>query len=330
MANGSENKNQEAAEIAAPQKAKPSTHFEFSHKLFEVPGAYFYKPNAQDAILLAIPLGEMQATMPIDAIRLQFAIKSGTKDGDLLDMVEKSLKFVKRIAPGDSIPAEILDGTASWRVEARHLSRANARISVSILAWITGRDVPAGDSVDFEAIAERPENKEQIVAAFDVVAEKIGIGKANKSQVLNRISSIAKEFAYIEALRERFVQIRKVVQSLRVLQPQYENDRRVSQDIGRIVFLISAPVKSFDRIFLDLDGQLADANVALRRLTETVAAIRKGRDDLHHRFMIWDELIAAWKDVELKKGRKIEQLLQATYRFVARYFPQDQQWSLSR
>lgn len=330
MANGSETKDQEATVIAAPKEAKPPTHFEFTHKLFQIPGTSFYKPNAQDTIVLAIPLGEMHATMPIDAIRLQFALTSGTKDGDLLDIVEKSLKFVKRIAPGDSIPAEILDGTASWRVEPHHLSRAKARISVSILAWITGKDVPVGDSVDLEAIAERPENKEQIVAAFDIVAEKIGIGKANKSQVLDRIGSIAKEFAYIEALRERFIEIRKVVQALRVLQLQYVKDRRVSQDIGRVMYLIGDPVKRFDRLFLEMDGCLADANVALRRLAETVAAIRKGRDDLHHRFMIWDELIAAWKGVELKKGRKAEQLLQATYRFVARYFPQDQQWSLSR
>ena len=43
------------------------------------------------------------------------------------DLFARGVRFVKEIRPKDSIPSELLDGTASWSYEERHNASARAR-----------------------------------------------------------------------------------------------------------------------------------------------------------------------------------------------------------
>ena len=74
----------------------------------------------------------------------------------LLDVVEKGLRFVHEIRPGDSIPSELLDGTASWRVEERHRRRARGRLMAQLIAWTAGEGLMTADDGAFEALAANP------------------------------------------------------------------------------------------------------------------------------------------------------------------------------
>lgn len=323
-------KNEPPAELPPPKKADKSKHFSFDHAVFQVKGAYFGFGKDGDTVCLHVPLGDIMAALPLDAVLIQFKIDKDSEDAKLLEVVQKSMKYVRRIEPGDSIPAEILDGTASWRVEPHHVARANARISVLILSWINGKPVEFGDAHQLESIANNPETKKKVQEGFEVLAEKLGLGRANKNQVVDKIEQLAKESAYIEALRERFTDIQKVYTGFNILHNIYKRERGVQEEIGRIRILMKKPVDDIAGILLQVDANTGEVFNVLKRLPEVIAYIREKRDELHQRFMLWDDILPAWRSMPMERDGRIDKLVRTTYRFVARHFPQDSEWSLMR
>jgi plasmid stabilization system protein ParE len=205
-----------------------------------------------------------------------------------------------------------------------------ARISVSILSWINGKPVEFGDAHQLESIANNPETKKKVQEAFEVLAEKLGLGRANKNQVVDKIEQLAKESAYIEALRERFTDIQKVYTGFNILHNIYKRERGVQEEIGRIRILMKKPVDDISGILLQVDANTGEVFNVLKRLPEVISYIREKRDELHQRFMLWDDILPAWKSMPMERDGRIDKLVRTTYRFVARHFPQDSEWSLMR
>jgi hypothetical protein len=93
------------------------------------------------------------------------------------------------------------------------------------------------------------------------------------------------------------------------------------------VTLIKKPLAEYDGLFKKVDARTAKIVESIRDHEATTEAIRQARDDLHKRFMVWDELIAQWQDLPVETGNIAETLVRTTYRLVARHFPQDQDWT---
>ncbi|MBL0930198.1 MAG: ATP-binding cassette domain-containing protein [Alphaproteobacteria bacterium] len=102
--------------------------------------------------------------MSIDAVREYFKIPADSADGKLLAEIPNALKYVPAIHPGDAIPSELIDGTASWKVEKHHLETAHGRIAAGLLAWI-GEGTKAESAVEFAAMASDPAVKTKVQAA---------------------------------------------------------------------------------------------------------------------------------------------------------------------
>jgi len=318
-----------AAAGPADDDKSSSTHFLFTSKVFALPGGFFNISRDGNEAVFNVHLGDVWGKIPFRTLRESFDIGQGTSDDRLLGVVEKGLKYVKEIRPGDSIPREILDGTASWRVDERHLHIAKGRITAQLIAWLTGTEVAVKERVQFEQLLEDPQVKQRAQEAFAKLAAKFGLPEDRKQEVVDRVDSLARELSYIEALRDRYGMVQKIFVKLNQAKRAYKGDNQLQSDVSRMHALAKTPLANFDDIFSQIDGQTAEVMAMLKTYDASVAFIRRMRDELHISLMIWDEMITAWNEHEVDKNVETEYLLKRTYQFLAQHFLLTKVWSRS-
>jgi hypothetical protein len=313
-----------------PAAAAPgvSTHFLFQHKVFSVAGSYFAMAQDTHAPTFFVPLGDIQGVLTLAQLMSGFDIKPDSSDAALLKIIEKGLAFVRRIAPGDSIPRELLDGSASWSVEDRHRMIAESRIAVQLANWVGGAKVDLRDLAELLKIGGDPETRAKVQEAVSKVADRLGLGDSRRQEVLDKIDRLGRELSYIEALRDRFASIKMIAMKLAQLQSLYGPERGISEEAGRIIILMRKPAGEYDSIFTHIDSETSDILSVLLKFTAQVKYIRDKRDELHRKFLMWDDLIRRWQDLTVEIGTPAETLLRDTYRFMARHFPQSTDWQL--
>ncbi len=314
--------------LPAPRNAQKPTHFAFEHQVFSVKEAYFgLSPSTGEAVY-NVPLGDVQASLSLETVASSFNIGKNSTDAQLLAIVKSSLKYVKEIRPGDSVPSEILDGTASWKVEPHHREIARARISVQLTSWMTGKHLESIDAAELEMIAANPETKRKVQEALDMMAEKLGLTGESRKDVVNRFDELAREMAYIEALRDRFGKINRLYANIGGLANLYKRERSIFEEVMRVRVLMKRPVDDINSIFEQIDVNTGEIMNTMRKFAAQIRYIRGMRDDLHQRFMRWDDLITKWDGVVLEQGQVLDRLVRATYQFVARHFPQNNDWGV--
>jgi len=313
---------------AAARTPTPATHFTFQHKVFSVPKSYFAIADDTQEPTFFVPLGDVQGVLSMPQLVSGFDIKPDSSDAALLKIVERGLRFVKRIQPGDSIPSELLDGSASWSVDDKHRMIAESKLKVQLASWLAGKETEVRDLAELLKIANDPAIRDRIQEAAAELAEKIGLGRARKAEVLERIDRLARELSYIEALRDRYASIKMVGMKLVQFGSAYGPERGFAQEIARVVQLMRKPLGEYEGLFRQIDGKTSGILNTMRGYDGLIPAVRETRDDLHKRFMIWDELVPKWQDQPVEIGGTAEALIRATYRVVVRHFPQSTDWSL--
>lgn len=311
----------------AQRRAPPtsSTVFDFEHKVFRLDGGCF-KLNAGGEPLFHVRLGELTAALTLPSLCTEFGIEAHSHDGQLLDVVASGLRYVREIRPGDSIPREILDGTASWTIDDRHRVRAHTRVLVHLAAWLNGESDVALDVNSLEKLADDRELKQRAQLAFDDIAAQLGLGPERKQEIVDKIDTFARELAYIEALRDRFEFVKLVASSVARLSKLYARDRSVIEEIVRIQMLMRRPLNDMQGVFDVIEGQTAEIVSVLKSFQTQVDFIREMRDELHFRLRDWDELLVRWEGVDIDRTPETEALIKETYRFAARQFPLQQTW----
>lgn len=294
----------------------------------------FRTPQARFALAvdgtpsMMIRLADLAAVVPIKSLSIEFSLEE-TTDAELLEQVIAGLKFVKTIRPGDSIPREILDGSASWSVEDRHHELAKGRITLQISSWITGQEQVIVDHHALMQLAEDPAIKARVNEAFSDIAVKLQLPRERKQEVVDRIDVVARELAYIEALRERFGKILAVREKIQQFRKIYRRDRSIEEELMRLDTLIRRPIDEFSSIFDQVDAQGGEIISLLRNIDRQIDFIRKTRDDLHQRMMIWDEIIEKWLATTVERSPENEQVMKELYRFLARNFIIEKSWQLT-
>jgi hypothetical protein len=304
-----------------------STHFAFTHKVFGIKEAVF-KLASNEEPLFQVDLGDLKCGVAISSLRNEFSIKPDSDDGKLLDLVEKALRFVKEIRPGDSIPKELLDGSCSWSVQERHRKLAHNRMTVQLVAWLSGGDADISDAGQLDKLANDPETKQRVQKAFAEAADKIGLGRERASEVIDRFETLARELAYIEALRERFQHVRLIMVKIAEMSQLYKQERAIMEELVRVQMLMRNPDGEFQNDFALVDGHTCEILSMLKKIDMQIAFIRSNRDDLHYKLMKWDDLIGKWEQVKMERSEVLENLMRATYRFVAQHFPVRSNWQL--
>lgn len=314
--------------IPEPKKASQPTHFSFEAAVFKVKEAVFTLSATSQEPTYNVPLGEVRAALPIDLVAGSFGIGKDSPDAELLKIVKRGLKYVKEIRPGDSIPSELLDGSASWTVEPHHRELAKARVALQFAWSKEGKALDSVDRAELEHLASLPDNQKKLQEAYVTIAEKLGYGRENKAELINRGDELAREWTYIEALRDRFGKIQKLYAGFNTLRSIYKRERALQEDIVRIRALMKKPVDEITAMFEQVDANTGEIINTMKKFPSQVRYIRDTRDSLHQKFMVWDGLIAEWHDVTLERSLKIDRLVRISYRFLAHHFPLDSEWAL--
>ncbi len=135
--------------------------------------------------------------------------------------------------------------------------------------------------------------------------------------------------SFIEGLRERFTSITDIPPKIERLSKFYGNQTTTWDELNRVKILLQEAIADIETVFDMMDAQTCEIMTVLRSFDLHIGLIREARDDLHRRFMDWDEIIEPWQsETGAERSDEIEQLVRHTYRLLAQKFPQTQEWAL--
>jgi hypothetical protein len=309
-----------------PRIALEPKRFKFAHKVFSVPGAFFERDDHNNEPVLKVDLGDLRAAMTFETLRASFGLTLGSPDDLALTDVGKALAFVRSVRPGDTIPAELLDGSASWRVEPRHLATAQGRITAGLLAWL-GEGTSAESPVELAALGADASIKAKVQMAFGRLATRMGLPESRRGEVVDALDRLANELSYIEALREKVDQTRRLVELFKRLRTAYKRERGASESLERIVHLLERPVRRYEYRLAEVDAQTGEIQNTIIHLARQVAFVREARDWLHREIMLWDTVLTTWSGESVEPSHAQQRKISAAYRFAARYFPIVEEWA---
>lgn len=315
-----------AAVLDDRTRPDPNTHFVFQHRVFQLPDARFEIAGRDRGPVLKVKLGDLDAVIPVDDVATEFGIKPDSPDGRLLVMVAQGLRFVKDIRPGDSIPSELLDGTASWRVQEHHREIAKNRLMMQIATWLVGHESVVLDLSELRKMSVDPGIQDRVRDGVTRLADALGLGPSRRDEVLDMIDRFARELSYIEALRDRYNLAAGIAEKLVVVEKLYRDEKHFHEEVRRAQILIRPAIQSFSGLFEQIDAQTSEIVAVLKSYDSMVKFVREMRDELHHRLVIWDEIIPSWDIVLKHRNDPIRDAVRATYRFVAFHFPQTHDW----
>jgi hypothetical protein len=306
-----------------------SPKIRFDHWFFaKMEDIFFQLSGPEKEPTLVAKYSKNDVMLTLKGISKEFDIDPKGADGWMLDQVAKGLKYVKGLRLGDPLPKEILTREASWSLSRRHQEIAYQRVSLQLVNWMSGGDTMITDPDELLQLAEDPAIKKQIATAFGEAAEKLGYGRDEKEAVIKHVEELAKELAYIEALRDRFRRIKIMDDKIQGLRRLYGREKSVLEIADQVARLGERAVKEFEQMFLEVDAQTGEILSVLKNLNATIPYIRDKRDDLHIRLMAWDELLDRWQQTEVKASQQNLTLIRDTYKFLAPRFMVVKEWVL--
>lgn len=301
-----------------------STLFEFSHQAFRAPDARFLLSSDGQACM-ALKLGDLDALVPLSSFIKEFSL-AGTPDGALLELVVSGLKFVKVIRPGDSIPREILDGTASWSVSEEHLETARGRLTMQLYSFLGGQERVLTDATEIMQVVDDPSVKTRIRDGVGTVLERLGLEPDQGPEIDVRLDRFARDLAYIVALRERAGTINKLMEKVAALRRVYRRDRTVDEELIRVNNLLQKPINRFAKFFAEVDAHTGEVLGILANVDQHLTYIRESRDTAHLRLMKWDDLLVSWETLAPDISSGSEGAIRKLYQFLAQNFLTESSW----
>ncbi len=301
----------------------------FEHAFFgKLEDAFFQKSEQSGEAVLTVRFAKNHFSLPFKGILREFKIAEDGADAQMLAQVAKALKYVKGLRLGDPLPKEILTREASWELSERHLKIAYQRVSVQLVNWMTGGQDVVTDPEELLQLADDPQIKKTVNKAFAEAAEKLGVGRDHKEEVINHVETLAHELAYIEALRDRFRHVVKMETKIQDLRRLYGRERSVLEVADQVARLGERAVDDFTAAFLEVDAQTGEILSVLRNLDSQIAYIRDRRDEIHAKLMAWDDILTEWDKVEMKMSPDKPEMRRRAYQFLAPRYMMVKEWLL--
>jgi hypothetical protein len=318
-----------SSDVAARQERK-SVEVGFRHPFFNRLSneCYFQRTPETDEPVMVVEVNKNSMALPFPGIKRELGLDEKSEDGAMLDMIGKSLSFVKALRIGDPIPSELLSGEASWEIEARHREVAQQRVTMQFVNWMTGGQSLITDPEQLAQLANDPHIRKMVTKAFGDAADVLGIGRDNKEQVLQFVATLTNELSYIEALRDQFRRIISMNGKIKVLRNLYSKEKSIFDVADQVARLSHRAVADYEHRFLEVDAQTEEIIAVVRNLHNQIGYIRENRDNLFIRLSAWADLLVEWDEAKPLRGADKPELLRRTYRFLAPRYMHVKEWVL--
>lgn len=308
----------------------PAEHCTLNHQVFStLANPLFRRAEADGTPVMVVMLGEREAAIPLRSLQREFAIPDESDDGHMLALIAQSLDFVACLRIGDPLPAEVLSGEASWEPDELHLQIANARLQWQLVVWLnsgTGGDTPNLDADSLLQVADDPSRKQQVQQAFAKAAETLGL--ATREDVIRLVEEIARELAYIEALRDRLLRrVKSMADKLNHMAQAYRGDGSHLETLTQVRRLTTTALKQISHRFEELDAQTGEVMSTLRNADSQRTFIRSNRDWLYRSQRAWQTLLAEWDVAGIGFDEGMMLLLNRSYQFLAPRFMPVTEWT---
>jgi hypothetical protein len=302
-----------------------------THRVFSgFSNPVFRRAEGDGVPVLVIDFGDREAVIPLDALMGEFDIGHDTEDGRMITLIKQSLDFVAGLRPGDPLPAEVLSGAASWEPDEAHRKLANAKLQWGLVAWLNSGTGATDRPMDPEFLlraVEDPEQRQLVQQAFAKAAEELGL--PDREAVVALVEDMAKELAYVEALRSRLLRrINGMVTKLDRIVKGFRGDGSRRETLTRVHYLATTAQSQIGRRFDELDAQTGEVMSALRNAQGQQAFIRTNRDWLYVTQRAWEPLLQEWDVGGLSVNDTMLMLLDRSYRFLAPRFMPVTEWSV--
>ena len=301
----------------------------FEHKFFKsFQDLYFRKTDAGEPVAVVTLSKNNEAVLLFDGIRKEFNIAKDSHDDDMLNKVSECLDFVKGIRIGDKLPTEVTTGEPSWTPSEKHFLIAKQRLTLQLVTWMTGDEHIFSTTEEIMMLANDPQTKKNINLAFAEAAEELGLGRDQRDQVIAQIESLAKQLAYVEAMRDIFNDVKRVDEKIQGLRPLFGTDRAMVDTADQVARLAQRCLRSFEEQFETIDAQTGEVMAMLKNIGNQLEYIHKCRDELFKRLHPWEEIIRKWKTVYIVKSEENIMRLREIYQFLAPRFMAVNDWVL--
>lgn len=304
---------------------------EFEHRFFSSFEESQFRLDENEGVpVYAFVLGQQEVSLPFSGIKREFNLPEFAADAVMLNTVEHALRFINVLQNGDPIPPEVLTGDASWEPNSMHIQAARNRLSAKLVGWNLDQEVPLTDPVALEKFVEQFVTDETVRYALLRLSAEFDQGTEGASLLSATMKEATSEFAYIEALRERYLAVRRVGDRLRRLRREFAHLASVVADVDPVSRLISIPIRSLGQSLVEVDARMGDIVSLFRNFSFHRNSIREIRDDMYSRLAPWNEITESWSQLggKVSDPYEVTPLLRDLYRFLApRYMPADN-WSL--
>lgn len=313
-------------ELIAATGGGANAIFDFRHKVFALPGARFAMDGHRQATMFYVNLGNLTVSLTPLVLRREFNIEISSLDSQLIELASQALRHVKEVRPGDSIPKELIDGSASWSVEERHRLLAKAKLLAQVATWFAQE----GTVASVEDILATTENdlvaKEEFQNAFAAIAQSLGLDRDRKQEIIDHIDSIARELCYIEALRDHAAQLRTIHEKVLQLARIAKGDPEITEELSRVQILLKQPVLEYTSRFAQIDAQTGDLLEQLRNPHRQIKIIRDTRDDIHSKLLPWNDIFDRWRDQQIVLDHSTDESVHRLYHWLAANYAPARVW----
>lgn len=318
MADEGKGKNSDAAE----------GEISFEHKFFTSFEDLYFRLTDSGEPVAVLKLATNEAVLAFDGIKREFGMKEEQHDFKMLDKVAEGLQFVRGLRPGDRLPKEVTTREASWEPQDRHRRIAYQRLTMQLVTWLTGNEHVISNVSELAQVADDPQVKKNVQLAFTEAAEELGLGRENRDEVVRYIETLAKELAFIEALRDTYGEVQKIDEKLQGLRRIYGADRSMIDTTDQVARLSQRALKVFQDYFDQVDAQTGEILAMLKNIENQIGYIRQVRDALHCRLLPWEDFIQVWKTVFIVRSDENTNKIRDIYQFLAPRYMQFNDWVL--